>query len=160
MSNRVLDPIDRNSEILFGLFMVLTFTGTLSVTSAGPKEVREMLVAALGCNIAWGLVDGVMFVLRSVVTRARQALLWRQVVASRRPDEAHGLIAQEIGPLSGALFGDYERRFLKRDVQGEIVSLSFNPANWPGCRRRAGAGRDWPPSSMTRSCSTAPPSAT
>jgi VIT1/CCC1 family predicted Fe2+/Mn2+ transporter len=44
-----------------------------------------------------------MFVLRSIVTRARQAMLWRQVVSSQRPEEAHGLIAQEIGPLSGAL---------------------------------------------------------
>jgi hypothetical protein len=103
VNNRVLDPIDRNSEILFGLFMVLTFTGTLSVASAGPKEVREMLLAAIGCNIAWGLVDGVMFVLRNIVKRARQAMLWRKVVSSERPEEAHGLIAAEIGPLSGAL---------------------------------------------------------
>jgi hypothetical protein len=27
-SSRVLGPIDRISEVLFGLFMVLTFTGT------------------------------------------------------------------------------------------------------------------------------------
>ncbi|MDM0079515.1 VIT1/CCC1 transporter family protein [Variovorax sp. J31P179] len=110
MSNRVLDPIDRNSEILFGLFMVLTFTGTLSVASAGPKEVRAMLIAAIGCNIAWGLVDGVMFMLRRVVGRARQAMLWRRVVSSQQPEEAHGLIAQEIGPLSDALGRqDFER---------------------------------------------------
>jgi len=32
---RVLDPIDRVSEVLFGLIMVLTFTGSLSVAEAG-----------------------------------------------------------------------------------------------------------------------------
>lgn len=48
----LLDPIDRNAEILFGLFMVLTFTGTLSVASAGREEVRTMLLAAIGCNTA------------------------------------------------------------------------------------------------------------
>jgi len=57
---RVLDPIERILEILFGLFMVLTFTGKLSMASAGRDEVRTMLVAAIGCNIAWGFVDGVM----------------------------------------------------------------------------------------------------
>ena len=39
----LLDPIDRNSEILFGLFMVLTFTGTLSAATAGREEVRITL---------------------------------------------------------------------------------------------------------------------
>ena len=37
---RVLDPIDRISEVLFGLFMVLTFTGTLSVLEGGHEAVR------------------------------------------------------------------------------------------------------------------------
>jgi hypothetical protein len=70
--SRILDPIDRNSEILFGLFMVLTFTGTLSVATAGRDDVKLMLVAAIGCNIAWGFVDGVMYVLRNLVARARR----------------------------------------------------------------------------------------
>jgi len=103
MNNRVLDPIDRNSEILFGLFMVLSFTGALSVASAGRQEVREMLLAAIGCNIAWGIVDGVMYMLRSIVVRARQARLWREVTSATRPGSAHELIAQEFGPLAGAL---------------------------------------------------------
>jgi VIT1/CCC1 family predicted Fe2+/Mn2+ transporter len=67
-----LDPIDRISEIIFGLVMVLTFTGTLRVAGGGREEVRELLVAALGCSVAWGIVDGVMYVLTSVLDRARR----------------------------------------------------------------------------------------
>ena len=51
-SPRVLDPIDRVSEVLFGLIMVLTFTGSLSVAEAGRDDVRTMLIGALGCNVA------------------------------------------------------------------------------------------------------------
>jgi VIT1/CCC1 family predicted Fe2+/Mn2+ transporter len=100
---RVLDPIDRISEVLFGLFMVLTFTGTLSVLESGRDEVRNMLVAAIGCNIAWGFVDGVMYVLRNIVARGRAARLLRAVRGAREPALAHRLIGQEIGGLSGAL---------------------------------------------------------
>jgi hypothetical protein len=100
---RLLDPIDRNSEILFGLFMVLTFTGTLSVATAGRDDVKLMLVAAIGCNIAWGFVDGVMFVLRNLVVRAREATLARAVRAAQRPEQAHQLIAKQIGPMAAAL---------------------------------------------------------
>lgn len=102
-SSRVLDPIDRISEVLFGLFMVLTFTGTLSVIDSGREEVRGMLVAAIGCNIAWGFVDGVMFVLRNLVTRGRNATLMRAVRRAAQPEKAHRLIGGEIGGLSAAL---------------------------------------------------------
>lgn len=110
MTSKVLDPIDRNSEILFGLFMVLTFTGTLSVASAGREEVRAMMIAAFGCNVAWGLVDAMMYVLRSIVARGRQARLVREVRDSDRPKQAHALIAQEMGSLAGAQSPqDFER---------------------------------------------------
>ena len=71
-TRRVLDPVERHSEVLFGLIMTLTFTGTLSVAEAGRDEVRSMLAAAIGCNIAWGVVDAVMYVLNAVVGRARE----------------------------------------------------------------------------------------
>ncbi len=72
---RPLDPVDRFSEIIFGLIMVLAFTGALSVAESGRQEVRQMLVGALGCNVAWGLVDGVMYVLTSIAERARRTLV-------------------------------------------------------------------------------------
>ena len=56
-----LTPVDRVSGVIFGLIMALTFTGSLSVATADRNEVRTMLIGALGCNIAWGLVDAVMY---------------------------------------------------------------------------------------------------
>ncbi|MGO4396140.1 patatin-like phospholipase family protein [Variovorax sp. M-6] len=38
--------------------------------------------------------------------------------------------ALAYGLYGDKLFDDYEQRFLKRDVQGEIVSRSLNPGNW------------------------------
>ncbi len=69
----VLDPVERVSEILFGLIMVLTFTGSLSVAEAGREEVRTMLVGAIGCNLAWGIVDAVMYMLERLIARQREA---------------------------------------------------------------------------------------
>ena len=69
---RLLEPLDRVSEILFGLIMAVTIVGSLSIATAGHTEVRAVLIGALGCNIAWGLVDAVMYVLRGMAERARQ----------------------------------------------------------------------------------------
>jgi NTE family protein len=38
--------------------------------------------------------------------------------------------ALAYGLYGDKLFTDYEQRFLKRDVQGEIISRSLNPLNW------------------------------
>ncbi|MEJ8850399.1 patatin-like phospholipase family protein [Variovorax rhizosphaerae] len=38
--------------------------------------------------------------------------------------------ALAYGLYGDKLFADYEQRFLKRDVQGEIISRAFKPANW------------------------------
>ena len=70
---RVLEPIDRISEVLFGLIMVLTFTGSLSVAEAGRDDVRAMLIGALGCNLAWGLIDSMMYLMGCLTSRARSA---------------------------------------------------------------------------------------
>src|SRR5580765_4775330 len=59
-SARILDPFDRVSEVIFGVLMAMTFIGTLNIATAGGQEVRTVMVAALGCNVAWGLTDGVM----------------------------------------------------------------------------------------------------
>ena len=72
-SRRILSPIDRVSEVIFGLIMALTFTCTISVAEAGREEIREVLVGALTCNIAWGLVDGVMYVLTALIERKRES---------------------------------------------------------------------------------------
>ena len=43
-----------------GLFMALTFIGAVSVAESGREQVREVFIAALGCNLAWGMVDAVI----------------------------------------------------------------------------------------------------
>jgi len=58
---RLLSPIERTSEVWFGLIMVLTLTCSLSVAEAGHADVRQMLIDALGCNLAWGIIDGFMY---------------------------------------------------------------------------------------------------
>jgi hypothetical protein len=85
-----LDPMDRISEVLFGVIMVLTFTGALSVATADRLEVREMLVGALGCNLAWGVIDAGLYLMGRLQERGRTIRTFRAVrdttdeVAARR----------------------------------------------------------------------------
>jgi hypothetical protein len=71
----VLDPIDRVSEVIFGVLMAMTFIGAVNVAEAGNGEVRKVLIAALGCNIAWGLTDGIMYLVAMLTERSRARML-------------------------------------------------------------------------------------
>src|SRR6476620_853236 len=103
---RVLDPIARMSEVLFGLIMALTFTTTLEIT-APREDVRALLVGVLGCNIAWGLVDAVMFLVASLTARGHEVLTMRDVRAAVRQEDAHRAIAGAMPPfLSSSLTSD------------------------------------------------------
>ena len=82
-----LDPISRLSEIMFGLLMTLTFTGTMSVALGAEQTVRSVLAAALGCNIAWGLVDAVMYLITTSAEQRRQAVLMGQLRAATPADK-------------------------------------------------------------------------
>jgi hypothetical protein len=98
-AKRVLDPIERVSEILFGLIMVLTFTGSLSVAEAGHSEVRSMLLGALGCNLAWGIIDGVFYLMGCLAERGHSLLTLRAVRGEPDPQKAQALLAGALPPL-------------------------------------------------------------
>ena len=98
-SKRVLDPVDRVSEVLFGLIMVLTFTGSLSVASAGRDDVRAMLVGALGCNLAWGIIDGILYMMGCLAERGRNLITFQAVRGAASPEEARRLIADALPPV-------------------------------------------------------------
>lgn len=73
-THRYLDPGERLGEILFGLIMVLTFTATArAALGDNPDSGRQLLIAALGCNIAWGIIDGGMYIMAAMLDRAHQA---------------------------------------------------------------------------------------
>jgi hypothetical protein len=98
-STRVLEPIDRVSEVLFALIMVLTFTGSLSAAEAGRADVRAMLVGAIGCNLAWGIIDGVMYVMGCLAEKGRDLRLLRSMRAASSPEAALQVVAEALPPV-------------------------------------------------------------
>ena len=95
-SKRVLEPNERISEVLFGLIMVLTFTGSLSVAEAGRDDVRTMLIGALGCNLAWGIIDGVLYLMGCLAEKGASIAHLSRRAQSDRSEEAQRLIADAL----------------------------------------------------------------
>ncbi len=104
----VLSPVDRISEILFGLIMVLTFTGAISVSNDGRQEVRDLLWAALGCNVAWGLVDAIMYWMNALIDRGHALQVIRSIRSESDTEKSREQLRSEIQPGIAALISDEE----------------------------------------------------
>jgi VIT1/CCC1 family predicted Fe2+/Mn2+ transporter len=134
-SKRVLEPSERISEVLFGLIMVLTFTGSLSVAEAGREDVKVMLVGALGCNIAWGIIDGVLYLMGSLAAKGRDLMTYRAVRKATDPQQAQQLIADALPSVFASVVQPAEleaihQRLVKLPEPPERARL--NGSDWKG----------------------------
>jgi VIT1/CCC1 family predicted Fe2+/Mn2+ transporter len=121
---RVLDPVDRVSEALFGLIMVLSITCSLSIAEAGRSEVRSMLISALGCSVAWGIVDAVMYLLARFSEQGRNILALRSLRTAADDAEAQGVIADALPPLIASVVQPVELK----ELRSRLTTLPEPPA--------------------------------
>lgn len=127
-SRRFLKPSERVSEVLFGLIMVLTFTGSLSVAEAQAdrSEVRTMLIGALGCNIAWGIIDGILYLMGCLAEKGRNLRAWRAFKKATTPEAAYQVVADLLPPKMAELLTATEHEVVRK----KLVQLP-DPPRWP-----------------------------
>ena len=119
---RYLDPASRLGEILFGLIMVLTVTLTAGLTVAeGRAGVRQLLLAAIGCNFAWGIIDAVMYIMNCVTERSGKGRLIEAIQRARDPHAALDLIQNEIEPELQSLLDPEEREAFSRSILNHVT---------------------------------------
>ena len=123
-SKRVLEPNERISEVLFGLIMVLTFTGSLSIAESGRDDVRAMLIGALGCNLAWGIIDGIFYLMGCLSEQGRGIRSLRALRKAAAPEEAHRVIADVLPPMVAATLGPAEYESMRQ----KLVQLPEPPS--------------------------------
>ncbi|MBX4928611.1 VIT1/CCC1 family predicted Fe2+/Mn2+ transporter [Rhizobium binae] len=101
---KIIDPGDALGEVLFGLIMALTWTvGSRLVFEEEGLNVHELIVATIGCNVAWGIIDAMLFILGTTFYKSRRLRLFRQVKAAENESEALTVLANEF-PINEAPF--------------------------------------------------------
>ncbi len=119
----VLNPADRVSEMLFGLLMALTFVSAVSVADSGREQIRVMFIGAVGCNLAWGLVDAVMYLVRTITDRGRWLTLVSAVRATPDAEAGRRLITRSLSQQAASLIAPAEIEA----IRGRILALSSLP---------------------------------
>jgi hypothetical protein len=118
----ILGPVEVVSEMLFGLFMAVTFVGAVSAATTG-HEIRSMFWAALGCNLAWGLVDAVMYLVRTLTERARTLSLALAVRGAPDAESGRGHVERALSKVAARLVSPTEVEV----IRARIVALPSLP---------------------------------
>ena len=122
-----LHQIDRLSEMIFGLIMVLTFTCSISAAESGRQEIRTMLWTAAGCNLAWGIVDAIMFLMSRLMERAEAHESITRIRNAKEPDEIRQSVKDAIPPLLADIISPQEINHLHHTLvqMPELPKHSF-----------------------------------
>jgi hypothetical protein len=96
-----LSPLERGCEIVFGILMTASVTAATQIGTGGQATVRELLLAAFGCNIAWGLIDAAMFLLQRQFGRFRAHRTMRELRALADEEAFRARVREELPPVIG-----------------------------------------------------------
>jgi hypothetical protein len=143
--SRLLDPLDRLVESIYSVLIVLTFTLAYRVADAQgvlanetiSQLMRNLFWASFGCAVAWGLIDGVMYVLTSVFERGQEARLLRLVRGAPTPEAGEAVIAEQLDDSLGQIMTEEERAALSRSLYDRLRDNEPQPG---GFRREDWAG--------------------
>ena len=121
-TERHLDPASRLGEILFGFIMVLTVTLTAGFSVAdGKRGVRQLLLAAIGANVAWGIIDAAMYIMNSMVVHRGKIRLVEAVQRAPDQERALVLIKDRVEPELQELLGPEKSEAFRRSVLKHIL---------------------------------------
>ena len=92
-----------------------------------------MLIGALGCNLAWGIIDGIMYLMACLSEQAQRIRTLRAVRKAASTDKAHRAI---VGALPPAVVQALEPADLEK------IRVHVNQLPEPPVRPQL-HGRDW-----------------
>lgn len=128
-AEKYLNPADRLQEVLCGLIMVLDFTliGGLAA-GEGKHGVRHLLIAALGCNLAWGVIDGALYVMGALTGRRQRLRFLSDVRNAPNESVAFSAISGQLDPLLEPVTSAEERTRIIRAMLPVVSRIELPEA--------------------------------
>lgn len=136
--DRILDPIDRLTASIYSILIVLTFTLAFSVIMHGPGYEQpvpenfgtELFFAVVGAAVAWGLIDGIMFALLSMLERGEKHRFLQELQAAETDEAGVDVIADEFDYLLEPITGESQRQVLYADVLEHLRDSQPRPVGF------------------------------
>jgi hypothetical protein len=120
-----LDPSDRLDELLFGLIMVLSITLGVGLATDEGGSTLQVAVTIFGCNLAWGLIDGIMYIVTQLYDRSRKAQLIEALRSTNSDAEKIATVGGVLDDKLSPLTSEDERHALYLNISRRLGGVSI-----------------------------------
>jgi VIT1/CCC1 family predicted Fe2+/Mn2+ transporter len=135
---RLIDPIDRLSETVFSILILLTFTLAFRIIrlsedtmqASSTENANELLIGALGAIFAWGVIDGVMYALISLFERGEKHRLLKNIQSAETEEEAVEVVADELGYILEPITAESVRTRLYQSILFHLKDSKPRPVGF------------------------------
>lgn len=129
--SRILDPIERMSETIFSILIVLIFTLAYRALSLLPINNDVLILddsltifrAALGAVIAWGLIDAIMYAIITIFERRDRVRFLKAVNASTTEIAKLEIIAEELDYIFEPITDKNQRFLIYEQVKISLAGM-------------------------------------
>jgi VIT1/CCC1 family predicted Fe2+/Mn2+ transporter len=114
--------------------MALTFICSLGVATGANINIQTMLIGALGCNLAWGIVDGGLYLLARINERGDKILTLRAIQQAPDPETAQRVIADALPPELASILPPEQLELMRQKLQllPELERQRLTKRDWTG----------------------------
>jgi hypothetical protein len=96
--------------------MALTFTCTLGVATADNMNVQTMMIGALGCNLAWGIIDAGVYLLARLNDQGRKILILHAMCQAPDLGTAQRIVADALPPLVASIVPSEQLELMRQKL--------------------------------------------
>ena len=115
-----------SSEPMFGVIMVVCFTSVLrAFPDATDKVVETILISALFCCIAWGLVDGIFYAWEAHYLLDKKKKLQAWVQAPKDPKKGRELVEDDLGDTIVDLMDEKDKEQIYQIVEKNVPGVDL-----------------------------------
>ncbi|MDD1752299.1 MAG: hypothetical protein LUQ38_04330 [Methanotrichaceae archaeon] len=115
-----------SSEPMFGVIMVVCFTSVLrAYPDVADQVIGNVLLSALFCCIAWGLVDGIFYAWEAHYELDRKKKLLTRVQAPNDPNEARELVEDHLGDTIVDLMEEKDKEQIYQIVEKNVAGIDL-----------------------------------
>lgn len=110
---------DRLVEVLCGVIMVLVMIGYLRLSLMGEDDIemkKTMILVPLGCNAAWGIIDGIMYVLTNLIKRGKIYRLSSSIKSKKDKEDVRISIEDDLSSTVVDSLKDEDKEKISNEI--------------------------------------------
>lgn len=124
---------DRLAEVMCGVIMVLVMIGylRLSLSSGEDIEMKNTLILIpLGCNAAWGIIDGLMYVLINLIKRGKIYRLSQSIKSKKDQEDVQTSIEEDLSSTVIDSLKEEDKERISDEILKRVDPTKIEKPEW------------------------------